>query len=69
MAATTREYGTYAPKGSTCNRCKREVGPLERVRRGYEAGGDPGVLAHVVYTHTGNQCAPDEATGQKAAEE
>ncbi|MEU2506880.1 hypothetical protein ABZ621_19515 [Streptomyces sp. NPDC007863] len=67
MATTTWEYGTYAPKGSTCNRCKREVGPLERVRRGYEAGRDPGVLANVVYTHTGNQCTPDEPAGQKAA--
>ncbi len=67
MAATSWEYGTYAPKGSTCNRCKREVGPLERVRRGYETGSDPGLPAHVIYQHTGSRCVVEEPTDQTTA--
>ncbi|KUL31335.1 hypothetical protein [Streptomyces regalis] len=31
----TEEYGTYAPKGSTCLVCKQEIKRSERVRRGY----------------------------------
>ncbi|RSS50547.1 hypothetical protein [Streptomyces sp. WAC01280] len=49
----TDEYGTYAPKGSTCLVCKREITGSERVRRGYlrpEGGGSGDMTA--VYHHS-----------------
>lgn len=52
----TDEYGTHAPSGHTCRRCGRPIGQGERVRRGFVAGTDCGVLANVVYRHAGAGC-------------
>ncbi|MFI8371168.1 hypothetical protein [Streptomyces sp. NPDC085466] len=52
----TDEYGTHAPSGHMCRRCEQPIRRGERVRRGFVTGTDPGVLANVVYRHTGAVC-------------
>ncbi|WP_282696233.1 hypothetical protein [Streptomyces sp. CC208A] len=58
MATTdiTDEYGTHAPAGQACHRCKQPIRRDERVRRGFVTGTDSGAPANVVYRHSGIQC-------------
>lgn len=55
-AKITDEYGTHAPAGHKCHRCGKPIRRDERVRRGFITGTDSGVLANVVYQHSGTTC-------------
>jgi hypothetical protein len=60
--ATRAEYGTYAPRGETCRKCRQPFTPLEPCRRSAanEKSGSAGVVGQ--YEH--HQC-PIEAASRR----